>query len=244
MKKSMTRGGMIFTCVWLGIFAVAFLSWAFYLGEYSKLLAEYESIQKDRTAQSIFIEHFRDSGAKEMAEYCTDIVSPYDKGGAAENAISALIDGKTITYEPEDDGCTYAVLADGEKFAYFTLTETKESDSVLGYSPLELGEIGILLEPAVDAVIFAPKSAVVKVNGKTVGDECREGDHVVLDGADTSADPEALKMAYYRISGLFTDPAVTVESPDGSVKFGLDFDKETSTYSAEYSYRTYLTVAE
>lgn len=243
MKKSMTRGSLIFTCVWLGIFAVAFFSWAFYLGEYSKLLAEYESIQKDRTAEEIFIGHFRVPGAKEMAEYCADIVSPYDKDGAAEDAISALIDGKTITYEPEDDGYTYAVLADGEKFAYFTLIETKESDSVLGYSPLELGEIGILLEPAVDVVIFAPKSAVVKVNRKTVGDECREGDYVVLDGANHS-DPEALKMAYYRISGLFTDPAVTVESHDGSVKFGLDFDKGTSTYSAEYSYRTYLTVAE
>ena len=57
MKKRLTRGGMIFSVVWLSIFAVAFISWAFYLDIVNDRLAEYESIQLHRVAERVFNEY-------------------------------------------------------------------------------------------------------------------------------------------------------------------------------------------
>ena len=69
MKKGLSRGGMIFAVVWLSIFALAFVLWAFYLGVVNDRLAEYESIQFSRVAEGIFDEYFLNVTAADMIEY-------------------------------------------------------------------------------------------------------------------------------------------------------------------------------
>ena len=90
MKKGLTRGGLIFATVWLGIFAVAFLVWAIYLGHINNRLAEYESVQPKHEAERIFKEYFLYADVADMIGYEENFYSEYDKKGAPEKAISTL----------------------------------------------------------------------------------------------------------------------------------------------------------
>ena len=245
-KRGFTRGRLIFVCVWLAIFAVVFLLWAFFLGEVTKMLEEYESVQPKYKAEEIFNSYFVDADASVIAEYDEYPLSVYDNENAPGNYLASVIDGKKITYAPtiSSDSAvkTYAVAADGIQFASFTLVESEEKTKLLGMSELKLGEIDIKINPICGVSIYAPKNSVVKVNGVVLTAEYLEGDFIELEQAVyfPENDPDARLMANYYIDGLFADPIVTVESADGSIGYTLEYDKETSAYNAEHAYRVSL----
>ena len=239
MKKGLTRGGLIFATVWLGIFAVTFLVWAIYLGHINNRLAEYESVQPKHEAERIFNEYFLYADVADMIGYEENFYSEYDKKGAPEKAISTLIDGKTLSYK-EENRALYSVYADGEIIAQFTLKGSEEKTPLLGARMPVLDEIDFLIKPNLDVTVIAPKNATVKVNGKAVGADMIEGEPAFLDNAEYFPNDEARMMVTYRICGLFTEPTVSVESADGSIRYGVELNRETYIYSAEYSYTSYL----
>lgn len=239
MNKRLTRGGLIFAVTWLGIFALAFLSWAVYLGTVNERLAEYESIQPEYEAERIFNEYFLNSDAADMITYEAGFYSEYDKAGAPEKAVSDLVDGKVLSYKAENHAL-YSVCADGEVIAQFTLKGDKDTTPLLGAHRPILDKIDILLKPEYEVTVIAPKGAVVKVNGKAVASDMTEGDPILLDGAEYFTDDEARVMVRYRIAGLFAEPTISVESADGSVKYGAELIGEPSVYSVEKSYVSYL----
>ncbi len=245
-SRKFTRGRLIFACVWLAIFAVAFLLWATFLGEVSKMLEEYESVQPKYKAEEIFNEYFADSDAEIMVAYDEYDLSVYDKEHAELDYLASVTDGKMITYTSviSSDSAvkTYAVAADGVQFASFTLVESEEKTEILGMSKWKLGDIDIKINPVCGVSIFAPKNAVVKVNGVALTDEYREGDYIELSEAVyfPENDPDARLMANYCIEGLFVAPEVTVESTDGNISYSLEYDRENSAYDAEYAYRVSL----
>jgi hypothetical protein len=242
----MTRGRLIFTCVWLAVFAVAFLLWAFVLGEVSNLLTEYEGVQPEYEAQAIFDSYFAEADAATIAGYDKYNNSSYDTEGAAGVYLASLLKGKSINYVPvlssDSSVKAYAVVVDGVQFASFTLVKGDEKTEKLGISKWTLGTIDVKIEPVCGVSVFAPKSAIVKVNGIPLTEEYREGDYIELGEAVyfPAGDADARMMANYYIDDLFVDPVVTVESADGSVSYGLEYDKEKSAYNAEYSYRVLL----
>lgn len=245
-RREFTRGRLIFTCVWLAIFAVAFLLWAFFLGEVTNMLEEYEGVQPKYKAEEIFNSYFADADAAVIVEYDEYDLSAYDKENAARDYLASVIDGKKITYSPviSSDSAvkTYAVAADGVQFASFTLVESEEKTEILGMSEWKLGEIDIRINPVCGVSVYAPKNAVVKVNGVVLTAEYLEGDFIELEEAVyfPENDPDSRLMANYYIDGLFADPAVTVESADGSIGYTLEYDKENSAYNAEHAYRLSL----
>lgn len=245
-KREYTRGRLIFDCVWLAIFAVVFLLWALFLGRVNKMLEEYESVQPKYKAEEIFNSYFADADASVIAGYGEYTLSEYDRESAPCDYLASVIYGKNITYTSviSSDSAvkTYAVAADGVQFASFTLIQGDEKTDILGMSKWTLGSMDIKIHPVFGVSIYAPKNAVVKVNGKTLTDGHREGDYVELEEAVyfPEDDPDSRLMANYYIDGLFADPTVTVESADGGVGYILEYDKESSAYNAEHSYRVAL----
>ena len=246
IKKEMTRGSVIFISVWLGIFALAFILWAVLLGAVGSLLSEYESVQPFYEAEEVFNEYFLNADSATIAGYDEYKLSQYDKDGSVAAYLESVIRGKQFTYVPvlssSSDVKTYIVKADGTQFATFTLVKSEEVTESLGLSQWKLGNIDIKISPACGVNVFAPKNAVVKVNGVILTDEYREGDYVELkeEVYFPEDDADSRLMANYFIDGLFVEPSVTVENADGSVVYGLEFDKKNSAYSAEYAYRVLL----
>ena len=238
MKKGLTRGGLIFVTSWLGIFAVAFLAWAIYLGNINARLAEYESIQPKHVAERVFNECFLYADTSEMIEFEEGFYSEYDKIGAPEKALSDLLDGKKLSYKAENNAL-YNVYADGEMIAQFTLLPHREVTPLLGAHEPSLGEIDFLIKPSVDVTVIAPKGATVKVNGKAVSENMITGEPIYLDNAEYFPNDSAREMVSYRIEGLFAEPVVSVESADGAIRYGVDKDA-SCVYSAESSYISYL----
>lgn len=239
MKNRLTRGGLIFATVWLGIFAVAYLAWAIYLGVINERLAEYESIQPKHEAERVFNEYFLYADTSDMIGYEEGFYSEYDKKGAPEKAIASLLDGKKLSYKAENNAL-YSVYADGVMIAQFTLKPHRDRTPLLGAHEPVLDKIDFLVEPTVDITVIAPKGATVKVNGKTVAADMISGDTIYLDNAEYFPNDEARMMVSYRIEGLFAEPVVSVESADGSVRYGVDIKAASYVYSAEYSYTSYL----
>ncbi len=245
-RNRFTRGRLIFLCVWLAIFAIAFLLWTYVLGKVGKALEEYESVQPKYAAEDIFNGYFANAAASAIVAYDEYDISEYDKDGAVLEYLASVIDGKSLTYSPviSSDSAvkTYAVAADGVRFASFTLVESEDMTDILGMSKWRLGEIDVKISPMFGVSIYAPKNAIVRVNGVALTDEYREGDLIELEEAVyfSESDPEARLMANYYIDGLFAVPEVTVASLDGSVSYGLEYDKENSSYNAEYAYRLVL----
>ena len=238
MKKGLTRGGLIFATVWLGIFAVAYLAWAIYLGLINERLAEYESIQPKHKAESIFNEYFLNADTAEMIEFEEGFYSEYDKIGAPAKALASVFEGKKLSYKAENNAL-YSVYADGEMIAQFTLIPHREVTPLLGAHEPALGKIDFLIKPSFDVTVIAPKGATVKVNGKAVSQNMITGEPIYLDSAEFFPNDEARMMVIYRIEGLFAKPEVGVESADGSVKYGIEIC-DPHVYSAEYSYTSYL----
>ena len=239
MKRGITRGGLIFATIWLAVFAVTFLIWAIYLGNINRRLAEYESIQPKHEAERIFNEYFLNATASDMIDYEDSFYSEYDKNGAPESAIKELIEGKQLSFVAETRAI-YNVYADGNIVARFTLKSSDERTPLLGARRPILDKIDILATPEYDITVVAPKLATVKVNGKAVSSDMIKGEPILLDSAEYFPNDEARTMVCYRISGLFAEPSVSIESADGSVGYAVEFDKETFAYSAEASYISYL----
>ncbi len=224
-RNGMPRGRLIFICTWLGIFAVTFLIWAVFLGGINKDLAKYEGYQPVYAADEVFREYFVDAQAADLIQYAQLDLSDYDTDEAALECLENLISGKELSYSEknaEGEEVRYAVLSSGASFAEFSLVPNEDSKEIFGAHGYKLGEIKVYIEPSFNAIIFAPKSAIVNVNGKVLGAEYRVGEYRELADAVyfPDDDPDARFMAEYHVEGLFAAPSVTVTNAAGNIVYG------------------------
>ncbi len=244
-QNGITRGRLIFICVWLGIFAVSYLVWALILGGINKDLAIYEEYQPIYAADEAFREYFADEDAETLAGYSLLALSEYDGEDAAIKCIEALIAGKELSYREissDENGARYEVMANGKVFAGFTVEEDEDSKEIFGRRGYTIGEVYLLIEPEFEANIIAPKNGIVRVNGIILGDEKRVGDYIELEDAEyfPEDDADARLMAVYHIDGLFAAPEVVVTNLEGNISYGVEYDRTNSAYDTEYAYRTVL----
>lgn len=244
-RNGMPRGRLIFICTWLGIFAVTFLIWAVFLGGINKDLAKYEGYQPVYAADEVFREYFVDAQAADLIQYAQLDLSDYDTDEAALECLDNLISGKELSYSEknaEGEEVRYAVLSSGASFAEFSLVPNEDSKEIFGAHGYKLGEIKVYIEPSFNAIIFAPKGAIVNVNGKVLGAEYRVGEYRELADAVyfPDDDPDARFMAEYHVEGLFAAPSVIVTNAAGNIVYGVEFNKTSGVYDTEYSYRTIL----
>ena len=244
-RNGIPRGRLIFICTWLGIFAVTFLIWAVFLGGINKDLAKYEGYQPVYAADEVFREYFVDAQAADLIQYAQLDLSDYDTDEAALECLDNLISGKELSYSEknaEGEEVRYAVLSSGASFAEFSLVPNEDSKEIFGAHGYKLGEIKVYIEPSFNAIIFAPKGAIVNVNGKVLGAEYRVGEYRELADAVyfPDDDPDARFMAEYHVEGLFAAPSVIVTNAAGNIVYGVEFNKTSGVYDTEYSYRTIL----
>lgn len=244
-QRTMPRGRLIFICTWLGIFAVTFLIWALFLGGITKDLAKYEGYQPIYAAEEVFHEYFADADASELMQYAKLDFSEYDTEEAALNYLESLVSGKELIYREktaDETGVYYEVSSSGVPFAEFSVVTDEDSKEIFGAHGYKLGEIRISIAPTFNAVIIAPKNAVIKVNGKAIGEEHRKGEYRELADAVyfPDDDPDARLMAEYHIEGLFAAPSVSVTNSEGNIVYGVDYNKSSGVFDTEYSYLTIL----
>ncbi len=244
-NSGMPRGRLVFICTWLGIFAVTFLIWALFLGGITKDLAKYEEYQPIYVADDVFREYFQDAEAAELIQYTELNLSEYDTEEAALKCLESFIAGKELSYrEKNADGeeVYYEVLSSGVVFAEFSVITDEDSKEIFGAHGYKLGDISLHIAPTFKAVIIAPKNAMVKVNGKVIGEEYRVGEYRELADAVyfPDDDPDSRLMAEYCIEGLFAAPNVTVTNADGNIVYGVEYNKTSCVFDTEYSYRTVL----
>lgn len=234
MRKNISRGRLIFTCIWLGIFAVAYVVWAFYLSAVSSRLTEYENQHPEHAAQRVFDEYFLNADPMSFSSY-DDVETRYDVRGSSMDYYYALTYGKVLAFSEigkEDGAAVYEVTADGEQFANIVLSR---DDS----GAWRLKEILLTARPSYEIYINAPKSAVVTVNGVLLDGSCAVSEYLLDDAPVFEGDSEKRAMVTYRLSGLYAEPTLSVKLTESDVQLGLD-EVDGSTVSAEKTYVAYL----
>ncbi len=234
MKNKASRGRLIFTCVWLGIFAVSYIVWAFYLSAVSDRLAEYENSHPENKAERVFNEYFLNADPMNFSSY-DDVETKYDVRGSAKDFYYDLTYGKALAFAKHGNAAdiiTYSVTADGAEFARFTLSED-ESGS------WQLDEIILTARPERELSVCAPKSAVVTVNGVLLGEEYAVSEYMLADSPIFGGNTDKRAMVTYLLTGLYSEPTLSVKLTESDVQLGLDKENE-SDFSAEESYISYL----
>lgn len=234
MKKNISRGGLIFTCVWLGIFAVSYIVWAFYLSAVSNRLAEYENTHPEKEAEKVFAEYFLNADPMDFSSY-DDAESKYDVRGSSKEYYYDLTYGKPLSFSEcgrANGIITYSVTADGTEFARFVLSE-KESGE------WKFTKILLTARPSYELCIHAPKSAIVTVNGVLLDGEYAVSEYMIADSPVFEGDAEKRIMVTYILKGLYSEPALSVKLTDADVQLGLD-KEDSAVFSAEKAYVSYL----
>lgn len=241
MRKNLARGRLIFACVWLGIFAVSYILWAFFLSSITGKLVEYESLHPENEAKKVFTEYFVNADPNCFSSYDEKAESRYDVKGSSAKYFCDLTYGKELSFSPlgeEADGKrTFAVLADGEEFARFVLK--KEESDRYSFGVWTLDGIKLTARPAYELRITAPKSAVVTVNGVLLEDSYAVSEYMLDDAPYFGGDTAARVMVEYKISGLYREPSVSASLSGAGVQLGLDRE-HASGFSAERAYISYL----
>lgn len=234
MRKNKARGRFVFTCVWLGIFAVTYIVWAFYLSAVAQRLEDYERSRPENTAEKIFTEYFCNADPKNFSSY-DDVESKYDVRGSASEYYYSLTYGKALAFTEHDSTSglvTYSVTADGAEFARFAISKDKEGE-------WQLSKIILTASPSNEIYINAPKDAVVTVNGVLLDGECAVSEYMIADSPVFGGDAQKRTMITYRLDGLYRDPVLSVKLTASDVQLSLDTEDE-SFLSAETSYVAYL----
>ena len=241
MRKSIARGRLIFACVWLGIFAVSYIVWAFYLSSVTSRLAEYEALHPEHEAERVFTEYFLEADPMKFSTYDADVESKYDISGSSAKFFSDLTYGKVLSLAElarEVDGTrTYAVCADGSEFARIVLI--KEKSEAYSYDVWSLSEIILTARPAYELRITAPKAAAVVLNGVLLDSGYAVSEYMLADSPCFEGNDAARVMVEYKISGLYAEPDVSVSLTEAGVQLGLDRE-DASNHTSDRSYVSYI----
>lgn len=230
MRRNISRGGLIFTCVWLGVFAIAYTVWAFYLSAVSTRLTEYENQHPEHTAERIFTEYFLNADPMHFTSY-DEVETEYDVRGSAKDYYYDLTYGKALAFSESakaDGTASYSVTADGYEFAVISLASDETGN-------WQLKDITLTAKPSYELYIKAPKSAIVTVNGVLLGGEYISGEYMLDDSPVFEGDAEKRTMVTYLLSGLYAEPMLSVKLTASDVQLGLD-----EAFSAEQAYVAYL----
>ena len=234
MKRNASKGRFIFTCIWLGIFAVAYVLWAFFLSTVTDRLEEYERTRPENKAETVFAEYFLDADPMTFSSY-DDVESKYDVRGAAKEFYYSLTYGKPLAMSEHDKASgliTYSVTAGGEEFARFVLSQDESGEWTLS-------RIFLTAAPQNEFYVNAPKDAIVTVNGVLLDGDCAVSEYLIADSPVFGGDEQKRTMVTYRLSGLYGAPVFSVKLTAADVNLSLESESGT-LFSAEKSYVAYL----
>lgn len=253
------KRGRTFWITWAVIAAVIAVIWTVVLIVMTNALREYESVQPQYYAEEVFHKYFAPEdavggtppSAEELSRRLEGVevpcVSKYENDEVMLNYIAGTLSSEDLKYSEgissNENLKSYIVTAGETKVGSFTLVQGGKPTKMLGLYGWVPETVVISLQPVRGVSVYAPKHAVVTVNGVELTSNEIVGDEVVIEDAEyfPDDDEDVRVMVNYYVEGLFCAPEVSVRAPgiNGTV-YTTQYDTENEAYDAEYGYRLAL----
>lgn len=234
MKKKMSLFAKIY------IFAVAFcLMLLIAAGVFLwTVLDAYESVQPKHTAEQVFSEYFCSDNTEGLLEFVS-VGNGFESDEILAKAIESKLQNRELEYfsvtSSDEDTEKYAVTADGERVAYFTLTKTGEIGkyNLRGY---ELGGIELFMPKTSSFDITVPEGYSLKLNGIDVKEDKISVDNIPFKNNEFL--PKEQKGKFYNkftVDGFYFEPEVTVFDEKGN-EVSFSKNEQNGEFFVDFEY--------
>ncbi len=238
MKKKMSLFSKIY------IFTVAFLLMLLIATSVFlwTVLEAFESVQPKYTAEQVFSEYFDAENAERLLEF-VNVGNGFESDEVLCNAIKSKLENRELEYfsvtSGDDNIEKYAVTADGERIAYFTLTKTGEIGNygLRGYEP---AGVEFFMPKTLSVDVTVPEGYSLKLNGIQV-----KNDKISVDGIPYKSNeflPEEEKGKFYNkftVDDFYFEPEIEVFNENGQ-KVEAVKNTENGEYFVDFQYDSQL----
>ena len=213
------------------LFVIALIIGSFILHD---VLAEYESVQPEYTAEEIFREHFAEPDIASLIEMSSTEYALFEPAGRVAEYLSEQIEGKEITYSPssikESDGIlAYNVFCGGARFAVFSIEQGEET-SGYGFPIYRLREVGLTFSlPENGYGYVIPEGYTLYANGIEVGSRFISDDPIRSDAYNITEGALGVRYVSYWVEGFLSQPTFTVKDTAGT-ECEAEYDEERGIF--------------
>ena len=249
-RKGPRMGGVIFYTIYFLFIFLFFVAVYFGLQRLQDFLVEYEAAQPTAKSEEVFQQLFGDPDWGSLYDAARIQDTQYEGKDAFVTYMENLVGDSELTYQLTSTGMSddvqYFVKLGDQRLAHFTLTggEKNQSfnfyklfeylisgDSSFGIAEWRLADVGLFYERANGYRIQTVDGHVPYINGIALTD-----DHVIQRSAmknDSSgflpSGVSSSKTSIYEISGLMTQPDITVKDASGA-PMEVVYDETTDMY--------------
>lgn len=238
MKKKINLFGKIYISVFsvlLGLLIIAsFILWS--------VLSAYEATRPKHAAQEVYNKYFATLDFAGFMKAVSPDSSLFESEESINNSVKDQFDPSTFEYfavASDSEEEKFAVVVENQRVAYFSLKES-DKKAKYGFNYYELTSGEMFAAPYGNAVIRIPEGYTLKLNGTKVGDGYITAKEIKSDSCDYVAEPnKGIYYTEYTVGGLFAEPDITVEAPDGTA-VDVGFDNAENVYTASVKYNEEL----
>lgn len=239
--KSKVSFFLVFLVCWL-VVVTGFIAW--FLLRFNDFAAKYEARYQDslpyHEAEAI-TQHFNDHDVDYILDSMTfkPAVTEFEDESVVREYVTSLISDKKFEYvetesSREDEPEYYIRTVDGVMVARFELREDKDANLPYGFKAWEKESLEFFTAASFDAVISAPETYKVFVNGIELTEAYQSGD-IVPSELTQYVDPYAVipGTVNYEVKGLYKKPVVTAEDYLGN-PCEIVYDSVNDSYSVHF----------
>ena len=235
MKKKRGLFGKIYISVFsalLGLLVIAaFVLWS--------ILGAYETTRPKHMAEEVFNKYFATLDFAGFMKAVSPDYSLFESAESINGSAKEKFDPSTLEFfevtSSNEGEKQYAVVVDNKRIAYYSF-KVSEKKAKYGFNYYELASGEMFAAPYGNAAIRVPEGYTLKLNGTTVGEAYVTATGVKSDSCDYVTEPaKPIYYTEYTIGGLFAEPDITVEAPDGTT-VGVGFNESEKVYTAAVKY--------
>lgn len=234
MKKKISLFSKIY------IFAVAFFMMLLIAASVFlwTVLEAFEAVQPKYKADEVFLEYFNAQNADRLLSV-TKLGNGYETEKQLKKAVNLKLAERELKYfsvTSDSEGSEkYAVTADGERIAYFTLSKTGEMQKY-GQRGYEMSGIELFMPANLSTTVTVPQGYSLKLNGIEVKeDKISVTDIPHAANEYLPEDEKGLFFNKYTVSGFYFDPTVEVFGPNGQ-RVEVVRNTESGEYAVDFEH--------
>ena len=231
----------LFYVIYGALMIAAFIAIFIGLGALSSFLYDYENSLPKYVAEDVFQSYYNPCDFEKIFDVADCEVSTFDGKEGFVRYMTAMTDGKEITYREVSAGLgekkKYIVLADNEKFSEFTLRKSGEKNDHR-FDLWELDTITAFYQPSKSILVKALTNSTVYINDIPLTD-----DYIISEEIPTEVNkhlPEGvpgISYIIYKVDGLLNDPVAHVLDRKER-ESTLVYDENEELYTEEINYDT------
>ena len=221
-RKGPRLGGVIFYTLYFLFIFLFFVAVYFGLNWLQDWLVDYEAAQPTAKSEEVFQQLFDDPDWGALYDAAGIPDTEYEGKDAFVSYMENQVGESELTYQLTSSGLSkdkkYFVNLNGKRIAYFTLHNANDNDSKTDIPDWQLGEVSLFYDRANGYRIQTVDGHVPHVNGIALTD-----DHIIqisgMKDDDTGFLPTGAitaKTSIYEITGLMSEPVITVVDNSGS----------------------------